>query len=79
MLGRLRESGARWLDLGGDEGDPGLRHYKEGNVGKRGCIAILPGEFDWCPRALSRLVTETVVRGREALGRLGMTGLLGER
>lgn len=45
VMNVLRGSGARWLDLGGCEGDPGLRHFKEGNVGKRGRIVPIPGEF----------------------------------
>ena len=63
-LGRLRDCGARWLDLGGDEGDEGLRHYKTGCVGKRGRIVSLPGEFDWCNRALSRVAAHAVAMAR---------------
>ncbi len=45
VMNALRGSGARWLDLGGCEGDQGLRHFKEGNVGKRGRVIDVPGEF----------------------------------
>ena len=46
IINRLRNTQARWLDLGGDEGDDGLRHFKTGNVGTLGRIADIPGEFD---------------------------------
>src|SRR5262249_47065030 len=58
IINRLRGSGARWLDLGGAEGDSGLRHFKSGNVGKRGRVAVFPGEFDfpgsWASTILAR-------------------------
>jgi hypothetical protein len=75
-LGRLRDHGARWLDLGGDEGDEGLRHYKGGCVGKRGRIVCLPGEFDWCDRTVSLLAARTITVARDALGSGGMRRLL---
>jgi hypothetical protein len=79
VLDRLRESGARWLDLGGNEGNRGLRHYKEGAVGKRGRIVPLPGEFDWCSRSLSRLTAETIAVAREILARREFSRLRGGR
>ena len=45
IIDRLRGTDARWLDLGGTEGDDGLRHFKAGNVGSRGRIVSMPGEF----------------------------------
>src|SRR5262245_35907621 len=69
VLRRLRDRGARWLDLGGDEGDEGLRHFKKGCVGKRGRIVTLPGTFDWCNRPLSRFVARAVGVARDALAR----------
>jgi hypothetical protein len=77
VLGRLRDRGARWLDLGGDEGDEGLRHFKKGCVGKRGRIVPLPGEFDWCDRRLSRLAARGVGLARDVLDRRGVKRLLG--
>ena len=47
VMQALRDGPARWLDLGGTDGDEGLRHFKEGNAGKRGRILPLPGEFDF--------------------------------
>ena len=75
VLRRLRDGGARWLDLGGDEGDEGLRHYKTGCVGKRGRIVPLLGEFDWCARPLSRLAARAVGLARSAPVRRVMGGL----
>jgi hypothetical protein len=40
MVNALRGSGSRWLDLGGAEGDEGLRHFKEGLSGKNGWVAL---------------------------------------
>jgi hypothetical protein len=65
ILGRLRMSGARWLDLGGAEGDAGLRSYKLGNVGKRGRVAEIPGEFDFAPNSLSAAAARAIEIGRD--------------
>lgn len=47
MVNALRRSGSRWLDLGGAEGDQGLRHFKEGLSGKSGWVA-LNGAEQYC-------------------------------
>ena len=60
IINRLRGSPARWLDLGGDEGDAGLRHFKEGNVGTRGRIVAIPGEFDYTESPLSAAATAVI-------------------
>ncbi|HLL29313.1 MAG TPA: GNAT family N-acetyltransferase [Xanthobacteraceae bacterium] len=65
IMERLRGTEARWLDLGGTEGDEGLRHYKLGNVGKRGRVAEIPGEFDFAPSALAAGAARVVLLGRE--------------
>jgi hypothetical protein len=75
ILRRLRDRGVRWLDLGGDEGDEGLRHFKKGCVGKRGRIVSLPGEFDWCDRRVSRLATQVLDLVRGAVVRYGVSRL----
>jgi Acetyltransferase (GNAT) domain len=72
IINRLRGSSARWLDLGGDEGDAGLRHFKEGNVGSRGRIVAIPGEFDYAENALSSAVTTAIGWARD----LGQSGAL---
>ena len=64
IINRLRGSGARWLDLGGDEGDAGLRSFKTGNVGKRGAIVPLVGEFDYGTNALSLAATSALTAAR---------------
>jgi GNAT acetyltransferase-like protein len=60
IIDRLRGSSARWLDLGGDEGDAGLRHFKEGNVGTGGRIVAIPGEFDYAESPLSSAATAAI-------------------
>ncbi len=70
IIKRLRGTKTRWLDLGGAEGDQGLRHYKLGNVGKRGVVASIPGEFDFSPNALTSSAAKAIVLGRE-LTKLG--------
>ena len=42
----LPELGVRWYDLGGEAGEPGLRQFKKGLVGKQGAVVATPGEFD---------------------------------
>src|SRR5262245_3977487 len=53
LINSLRGAHARWLDIGGDEGDSGLRHFKVGNVGSAGRIIPIPGEYDRGGRPLS--------------------------
>jgi GNAT acetyltransferase-like protein len=65
IMERLRGSEARWLDLGGTEGDQGLKHYKLGNVGKRGRVAEIPGEFDFAPNALAAGAAKAIMLGKE--------------
>jgi hypothetical protein len=65
IINRLRGTGARWLDLGGAEGDSGLRHYKLGNVGKRGCVVDIAGEYDFAPNALAAGAAKAIMLGRD--------------
>lgn len=65
IMERLRGTEARWLDLGGAERDPGLQLYKFGNVGKRGRVAEIPGEFDFAPNALAAGAAKAIMLGRE--------------
>ncbi|SRR5579885_726247 len=64
IINRLRGSNARWLDLGGAEGDSGLRHFKLGNVGKRGRVVDIPGEYDFAPNALAAAAARAIELGR---------------
>jgi GNAT acetyltransferase-like protein len=64
------DSSARWLDLGGAEGDAGLRSFKQGNVGKRGRVVPLMGEYDHAGSALSSAVAAAMTFTR----RLSHTG-----
>jgi lipid II:glycine glycyltransferase (peptidoglycan interpeptide bridge formation enzyme) len=60
IINRLRGSNARWLDLGGTEGDAGLRSFKLGNVGKRGRVLQIPGDYDFSENLLSKLVSSAM-------------------
>jgi lipid II:glycine glycyltransferase (peptidoglycan interpeptide bridge formation enzyme) len=44
-----------WYDLGGGADNAGLRQFKSGLIGKSGVEAIMPGEFDCCESAVSRI------------------------
>jgi hypothetical protein len=46
IINRLCDSQSRWLDIGGHEGNRGLRNFKEGNAGTAGRVVTIPGEFD---------------------------------
>jgi len=72
VMRRLREAGARWLDLGGTEGDEGLRSFKTGNVGKAGLILPLAGDFDDCRNPLSRVAAACAEIARQFLPRPGV-------
>jgi hypothetical protein len=65
IINRLRGTNARWLDLGGAEGDSGLRHFKLGNVGKRGRVVDIPGEYDFVPNALAAAAARAIELGRD--------------
>jgi lipid II:glycine glycyltransferase (peptidoglycan interpeptide bridge formation enzyme) len=58
----LREQGYRWYDLGGDEGNAGLRRFKAHLVGNCGVITHLPGDFNLCGSVPS-LVTARFATG----------------
>src|SRR6185295_4114438 len=65
IMERLRGTEARWLDLGGAEGDQGATHDKLGNVGKRGCVCKIPGEFDFAPSLLAAGAAKAVMLGKD--------------
>jgi lipid II:glycine glycyltransferase (peptidoglycan interpeptide bridge formation enzyme) len=79
LMDRLRPSGASWLDLGGHEGDDGLRHFKEGNVGKRGVTLAMPGEYDFCVSRTSAAATSAIELARTAMDAPAMRHLLHAR
>ena len=57
----------RWLDLGGTEGDAGLKSFKIGNVGKRGRVVELAGEYDFSDSALSRIASLAMTSTRNLM------------
>lgn len=67
LINRLRGSNARWLDLGGTEGDAGLRTFKLGNIGKRGRLVQIPGDYDFADNLLSTWVTAAMSGTRKWL------------
>jgi lipid II:glycine glycyltransferase (peptidoglycan interpeptide bridge formation enzyme) len=69
IIDRLRGSQARWLDLGGTEGDAGLRSFKLGNVGKRGRVLQLAGDYDYAENVLSSLVSAAMSSTHKLLRR----------
>lgn len=70
LINTLRGSGAKWLDLGGHEGDEGLRNFKTGIVGTRGCTPSIPGEFDHVTSSLSAVATRGIEWAHRASARL---------
>jgi lipid II:glycine glycyltransferase (peptidoglycan interpeptide bridge formation enzyme) len=67
IINRLRGSEAHWLDLGGTEGDAGLKSFKIGNVGKRGRVVEIPGEYDFAENALSSIVSAMMTSTRNLM------------
>jgi hypothetical protein len=74
MVNALRGSGSRWLDLGGAEGDQGLRHFKEGLSGKSGWVALNGAERHCGSDPASTLVGFGVDAARSIFHRLEAMG-----
>ena len=70
----LPELGVRWYDLGGEAGDPGLRQFKKGLVGKQGAIVSTPGEFDRWPGLRARFTGDAIYAIRALQRRLRRVG-----
>lgn len=70
ILRLLRDTAARWYDLGGEAGEEGLRQFKKGFVGKRGAIVALPSEFQWAATLRARLSLAGLSGAREAVALL---------
>jgi hypothetical protein len=66
-INRLRESNSRWLDLGGAEGDDGLRSFKLGNIGRRGQVVRMEGDYEIADNLLSAWVTAAMSGARKWL------------
>jgi hypothetical protein len=77
IINELRGTRARWLDLGGTGGDAGLRSFKLGNVGKRGRVVAIPGEFDAVENALSSIVSTMMASTRRWMQKGPVRQLLG--
>jgi hypothetical protein len=69
IIDRLRGSNARWLDLGGTEGDAGLKSFKLGNVGKLGRVLQIAGDYDFAENVLSSFVSAAMSSTRKFMQR----------
>jgi hypothetical protein len=65
IVGEL-EGAARWYDLGGEAGEPGLRQFKKGLVGKRGVVLPMLGEHDFWTNGIGRLTGDAIFAVRAA-------------
>jgi hypothetical protein len=57
---------AQWYDLGIGSGDQGMQWFKEGLIGKRGKLVIVPSEFDYAEGLKARLALRTLQAMRGA-------------
>jgi lipid II:glycine glycyltransferase (peptidoglycan interpeptide bridge formation enzyme) len=62
---------AQWYDLGISSDDQGMRSFKEGLIGKRGKLVIVPSEFDYADGFRTRLALR-VLHGLRGARRLYM-------
>jgi hypothetical protein len=60
----LSTQNIRWYELGGT-GDPGIRQFKKGLIGKRG-VVLETGEYDKWTENSARIATDIVYRLRDA-------------
>ncbi|MEX0753093.1 MAG: GNAT family N-acetyltransferase [Xanthobacteraceae bacterium] len=67
----LSAQNVRWYDLGGEAGEPGLRQFKKGLVGKRGAVVSINGEYDYWTRISARLAADAIygLRGAQRIVR----------
>lgn len=63
ILEQIRESGARWYELGGP-GDPGIRQFKKGLTGKSGMLLAIR-EFHYSPDAITTAVVAGLYKARD--------------
>jgi hypothetical protein len=69
IINRLRGTNAQWLDLGGDEGNEGLRSFKAGNVGKAGQVVRIAGEYEYSQSLLSSIISSAMTSARDMMQR----------
>ena len=62
----LRGRGIRWYDLGGEAGEPGLRQFKKGLVGRTGRVHNLLGHYERGSRPVSALAATLLLGARES-------------
>lgn len=74
MVNTLRDTGSRWLDLGGAECNDGLRHFKQGLIGKQGRVAFNGAEQRCGSDLVSTLVSGGVDAARSVLHKIESLG-----
>lgn len=65
ILEDLRDSSHHWYDLGGEAGEPGLRQFKKGLVGRSGCVLQMPGEFEYRGSRMASLAAGLIFKARD--------------
>jgi lipid II:glycine glycyltransferase (peptidoglycan interpeptide bridge formation enzyme) len=66
----LRGTSARWYDLGGEAGEPGLSQFKRGLVGRHGVVISAAGEYEYLPTWRAQLASGIVMGLREVRRRI---------
>jgi hypothetical protein len=62
----LSKQNVRWYELGGT-GDPGVRQFKKGLIGKAGMVLTMNGEYDRWTHLSGRVATDLIYGVRDAL------------
>lgn len=65
-----QRTGIKWYDLDSDAGEPGLRQFKSGLIGKRGVRAEVAGEYEYCESSASALTSRMIQTARSLKARL---------
>ena len=60
IVGWVATLGARWYDLGGEAGTPGLRQFKKGLVGNRGVVLDTCRELDRSLDGRARVAADAI-------------------
>ena len=56
----------KWYDLGGSDGDAGLKQFKKGFVGKEGAIVGNPPCFNYGANLSARVAGKAIFKARDA-------------
>lgn len=64
-----RKPRLRWYDLGGDNGQPGLRRFKQGLAGRFGRVVAAPARYDFAATRIARLAGTSGFAARKLASR----------